>query len=571
MMRRTHDGRSGTVLISGTIALVLIAGLAAALFTTVMVENDSATLNARTTTGQFLADGGSEICEKLILRGLAQYNPVEPTGGFEITGNEVTYTIELAGASRVLEDDDGIHTLVQPVLVSTRAAPQGYGSTVKRVIEVARTPIFQFAVFYDKDLEILPGPNMTLRGRVHSNRDIYLGSGGTLTIDSGYLRAVGDIYRLRKNDGSDSTGTVNVRVSGSDSFATMESWYQLRDMGIPSTSGFDSNFTGYDANGDGDYLDPGELSPWVIEAMERWNGTVRTAEHGMRELVPPTVKSIQRYVKAEGGDYERDPSSGNYYPVDPGTGSYDQGFYHRRADLVILDTGVCDGDGNAVELLPGTIQEVEFYDAREKKHVTVTEIDLTLLAESGRWPMNGLLYAARNDAKAGQPNGVRLKNGRELAGGLTVASEGPVYTLGNYNSRNKKPAAIMCDAYNLLSNSWDDSKSPGSLPKASQTAVAAAIVTGSYDTTLGNYNGGFENLVRFHENWTGVQSIIRGSFVDIYDSQIATGHWVYGGDVYTAPNRNWDYDSDFNDVSNLPPFTPMVNFIRGVAWFDRAP
>ncbi|MEZ5973916.1 MAG: hypothetical protein R3E96_03460 [Planctomycetota bacterium] len=33
---------------------------------------------------------------------------------------------------------------------------------------------------------------------------------------------------------------------------------------------------------------------------------------------------------------------------------------------------------------------------------------------------------------------------------------------------------------------------------------------------------------------------------------------MYGEDRYTAPQRNWAYDEDFNTVANLPPFTPMV-------------
>ena len=53
-----------------------------------------------------------------------------------------------------------------------------------RAFLVARsTNLFQFAVFYTNDLEILPGPDMTLGGRVHCNGDIYLGCGGTLTVD----------------------------------------------------------------------------------------------------------------------------------------------------------------------------------------------------------------------------------------------------------------------------------------------------------------------------------------------------------------------------------------------------
>jgi hypothetical protein len=32
--------------------------------------------------------------------------------------------------------------------------------------------------------------------------------------------------------------------------------------------------------------------------------------------------------------------------------------------------------------------------------------------------------------------------------------------------------------------------------------------------------------------------------------------------VYEAPNRNWDYDADFNEVEKLPPLTPMITYVQ---------
>lgn len=566
------DTERGSILISGIVAILVITGLSAALFTTVLVEDGASRMNEHQATGEFLVDGGLEICEKLILKSLSDRTPVALEGSFEIYDHEVAYEVELAGGSRVETDADGIHTVVQPIKVVASTSVEGFREKTGRILMVGQTPIFQFAVFYDKDLEILPGPDMTLRGRVHSNRDIYMGSGGTLTIDSNYCRAVGDVYRTRKNDGSKAGGTVDIRVRGQEgTFAKLDSWQQMLEAGIPSLSGFDSNFSGFDLNGDGDYIDPGELSPWLIESIERFAGTVQTSDHGMRELVAPSIESIQRFEEApEGrGDWKVD-SDGNYVRVAEGTGTHWGGYYHRKADFVVLDNKAYDGDGNEIPLPPGVLVEKDFYDAREKKTVRVTEIDVLALQTAGLWPENGLIYAARHDASEARPNGIRLSNGKELQAALTVVSEGPVYTLGHYNSKNKKPAAVICDAFNVLSVAWDDSKGAGQLPAAQKTAVAAAIITGSYDTTQGHYNGGFENLVRFHENWDGIECVIRGSFVDIYDSKIAKGRWSYGGDVYTAPIRNWDYDPDFSDVGSLPPFTPMVNYIKAVAWYDDA-
>jgi hypothetical protein len=132
---------------------------------------------------------------------------------------------------------------------------------------------------------------------------------------------------------------------------------------------------------------------------------------------------------------------------------------------------------------------------------------------------------------------------------------------------DKKGAAVIGDAVNLLSNAWDGSKAPGSLPSASATTYNVAMITGSYSSEENRYNGGLENLPRFHERWSGVDCNISGSFVNIFDSAYATGDWQYGGDRYTAPIRNWQYDPAFNSIANLPPFTPMaVSASRIVSW-----
>jgi hypothetical protein len=121
-----------------------------------------------------------------------------------------------------------------------------------------------------------------------------------------------------------------------------------------------------------------------------------------------------------------------------------------------------------------------------------------------------------------------------------VVSENSLYIQGDYNTVNKVGASVIADAVNLLSNSWNDSKTKGNLPTASNTTYNVAMISGNLNTvTNGQYNGGLENLPRFHENWTGKQATITGSLVNTWTSQFATGTWAIGGDRYTAPNRVW--------------------------------
>jgi hypothetical protein len=67
-------------------------------------------------------------------------------------------------------------------------------STVGQQVYLGTIPLFQFAIFYQNNLEIAPGANMTVTGPVHGNTNIYLepNPGVTLTLQ-GTVSAVDQI------------------------------------------------------------------------------------------------------------------------------------------------------------------------------------------------------------------------------------------------------------------------------------------------------------------------------------------------------------------------------------------
>jgi len=172
---------------------------------------------------------------------------------------------------------------------------------------------------------------------------------------------------------------------------------------------------------------------------------------------------------------------------------------------------------------------------------------------------------------AGTQQAIRLVDGEELAAPLTVVTDNPLYTLGDYNSTNKKAAALFTDALTMLSNNWNDANSSLDLDNriAYDTEVNTAFLTGNTETSLGNYNGGLENLPRFLEKWSGKTLTYRGSMVDLWFSEQATGAWYYGNPQYTAPNRDWAFDLMFLDPNNLPPGVPQINTVLKVSWLQR--
>jgi hypothetical protein len=523
VIRTNRSRENGTVLILVLmLSIVVTLTLASAVISTTAISRQSR-FELEQAEAMALAEGVTEVVQKDILTKIANFESFASTGTVTIDAVPHDYTVVPIGGSVTRLDTDGVSMAIQPYKISATVNAEIGSSTISRVVDLTMTPIFQYMIFSQGDLEILPGPDMTLEGRVHSNGSIYVGTGGssTLTVDTDYFHATGDILRKRKNDGTDTDGNIKIKVFG-------ESSYNLMDRGEDSAN-----------------------AKWLSLAQDTWKGTVQTGASGVREVSVPNVKSIKAF--------------------DPKTGA--KGYYHANASLVLIDGKAYDKGGAPVSLPAGTISEKKMYDAREGKNVTVTEVNIGLLNSSGSFPANGLVYAYRTDATSSQPNGIRLTNGAELKAPLTVVSEDPVYIRGDYNTKESKGSAVISDAVNLLSNSWDDSKVYGKLPSATETSYVVAMVTGNVPTPDGggSYSGGFENLPRFHENWSGVTAKIRGAFINIYDSEKAKSPWKYGDDVYTAPNRDWRFDKNLKDMSKLPPFTPSAVYFNRVLWDDGLP
>lgn len=555
--------------------------------------------HARAGRVQYLAEGAVEVAKRDVATAIANWLPPPVSGSATIDGVVVPYTVTATGFNNIVTDAAGIQTIVTGYEIRADALENGMRHTARRLVNAEATPIFQFAVFYTGDLEINPGPNMTLAGRVHSNKSMYLNCGGTLTLNTNYVRAVGDIFRRRKDNPNASEGTVRARrwvVNPFDSteplnYVVMNSHSQMNNLGVTNDSGYDSAFkAGWDANNNGSFADPGDWYSWSAGAPQYWSqpstysggagSTVLSGVHGVTEAAVPHIGSVQMYEPNPSGAYFFDSSTGKYELAAGGAGTHSPGYYHENAGLSIITLADgtiqafdASGDDITSEVM-SAIAPASIYDARQAQGgngtVGLTQIDLAALAATPHWPANGLIYAAHYGSGQGtNAKGVRLVNGAQLASPLTVVSENSVYIKGDFNTVNKKGAAVIADAVNLLSKNWNDTKTPGgSLPMAAATTYNVAIVTGNTNTVAGGqYNGGLENLPRFHENWTGVVCRITGSFVNTWTSKYADSDWVIGGNYYRAPTRNWSYDPAFNSVANLPPFTPMaVTAVDVCAW-----
>lgn len=420
----------------------------------------------------------------------------------------------------------GLYALVKSFTITSEGIHNSTGerATITQVVEDALVPIYQFGVFYEGDLEIHPGPVMTLGGRVHTNSNMYLAPYNTLNINS-YTTAAGSIHHDVKPGSGQSVGTGDVMIKDAG-----EVYQNMK-------------------NGDGTWLDANDPN-WVTTSATRWGGMVEDQSHGVTELYLPLISSGDHIDLIKRGDGNPDS-------------------YEHQAGLKIVDGYawyISGGDSSDVMLsltANGSIDTSTFFEAREGKYVTSTDIDISKLNSSIYFPDNGIIYSSSTGGVT------RLKNGSEVAASMTVASDNPMYTLGDFNTVNKKPVSLMTDALTILSNSWDDSKSDQILDNrvASNTTVNCSFMTGNQNTGEGGsgYNGGLHNLPRLLEGWSGKTLTFRGSMVDLWNSEQATGFWSHGS-YYTAPNRDWEFDTDLLDPANLPPGTPNLNILQKVSW-----
>jgi hypothetical protein len=458
--------------------------------------------------------------------------------------------------------------------------------TLREQVRILETPLVQYYIFYGgagnaADLEVLPGPVMNSWGRIHANGDIYIGTNNAFNLrnydDSNnisphFISAGGQIFARRKNNGTTynpSNVTVKVGDPGTTAFTPTRA--------IPAGGITDGNetaqeplFNDYVLINEQQYQAPGQTQ------------FVRGGFYETRSQVPgrPGIDGITIVGR----------------PADGGIRVFVSRPVVTDVTALVL-AGTLPGGGvlpfAPVRDYSGTTDLCE--DRQGDRFVDFTDIDLNLL---GQWytdylntqgltlGQNGMLiYTSRSpDAAAGGPipylnndatfEAIRLVNAPGIAPQVwtntTIATDNPVYIQGDFNTVTTQGVAIVADAINILSNGFGTKACNSGLSNATVTSINAALFGGNVPTPQGggNYSGGLENYPRFHERWTGVNCNIDGSFINLWTSLQADGNWVYGGNRYTAPGRNWGWDVRFGNPNFWPPFIPSIFSVERVGFLE---
>jgi hypothetical protein len=691
MSLRRQNPEAGVALVAVILILALLMALAASVTTTITMDTALRGAFSRTTGGFYAAESGLD-------RGMGGVKDMfmafhVPIGSdfnaqsFTLNGRTVTYQLTDPGFNPQtvqipLGQLFGGLNASQYVYVANSQASSGLGTeaNVGAEFDVGYIPIFQFIAFYANDLEIEPGADMVLNGRVHTNGNLYLNSDASLTIQDNppnvtmvQVTAKGDIYRGRK-DANTCAGTVtvdkavdangngrldplNLNCSGTSTrlvpASELSSWVgsmlsRIQSISIPQPDITTKGSSGtYWTNADlrivlrleNDHTYP--VPTWLgsgcpvggncqlhdIEVQNADGTQDATKTTLLRNFMnhnaynnanssntfpaPANASSVRGTRPIFYSDVPRNSCSNaqaNCY-----TPSFGNSNNNRIYNSIMGALGNFDNDYrrgaflNVREGMPITMLNVNIHD--------LLDYNMNRLSATNRFfdPADAtdgglVIYLSVQGPDSGAMDngyGVRVFGSSNLPfpavasgtqpTGLTVVSDQPIYIQGDYNSTGTwKAASVVGDSINVLSNAYfcpnaatpnptncpttliNDGQSYMSLSdgsrNASDTTINTAFLAGVDTTTSGNYNGGFENYPRFHEDWSSRTLTYLGSFVSLGTPLHVNGPWCGTGttcNIYDPPTRNWNYESRFSNVATLPPLTPRFVYVQQIFFTEN--
>lgn len=410
-------------------------------------------------------------------------------------------------------------------------------NAVQQDLQLASIPVFQFAIFFNSLLEFVNAAPLTVRGRVHANSNIFLGSPSSLTLQENVT----------------ATGTIDKRA-----------WFGYAL----------SYYTGS--------ITYGGAVTSNTSALTLPIGTNNSAS-AVREVIniPPAAESMSSAMGQQ-----------RFY------NKAEMLILVSNATVTVRVKTPFDASPTTIPWANASYfiaTNVTFTDQRENKTMRTTELDITkfrtwaatntsVIAKLGAGNAPNIVYVADDrSVTSSQKTAVRLINGQTLpTRGLTLATVNPLYVKGHYNCTNaahlgttntssSRPASLIADAFTPLSSTWSDAASGGSYSSrvAADTTINAALLAGMvYTSADGNTSksGGVVNFPRLLEAWSSRTLTLNGSLVNLFDSARATAQFQVPGVYYSAPTRNFNFDPNFLDSTRMPPGSPELRVLIRGAW-----
>jgi|HubBroStandDraft_6_1064221.scaffolds.fasta_scaffold00009_44 Tfp pilus assembly protein PilX len=137
-----------------------------------------------------------------------------PTGSWDIVGSGSDQGMVASLIAFNLQVTATRAASAGEVTTNAAIAPTGASVNLTRTVEVALLPAFEFGVFCDGDCDYFAGPPFNFGGRVHTNGNLFLASGGSTLTFTDKIAAVGQVITDQLENGwptsTNYTGTVYV-------------------------------------------------------------------------------------------------------------------------------------------------------------------------------------------------------------------------------------------------------------------------------------------------------------------------------------------------------------------------
>ena len=338
----------------------------------------------------------------------------------------------------------GLYSLSQDLEITSGVRDQSQNRAKVVVSAKAQAiPIFQFGIFFEQDLEVTNGPNMTFDGWVHSNGNIYLSSNNAWYRD--IITTPNQAIHNRKDKDQPRNGVWIADAFGVDNNLNFDS----RTHPVPANFQFQSNVL---------FDDRLQTGAYGVDSLNVPLPTGMPARAVMEPRVPGDVQAVRNAKFSWRADWyvEIDMSDANPC-TGPGT------VVVRASGQTLPNAAEC----NAIFSM-GT---EAFYEGRQGHLADVLTIDMAQLfawAAGDPAKETQIFYVTfTNVGLAPDPSGdgvfpaVRVRNGASLGNPITIATDYPFYIEGDYNSVGWQPAAVVGDAINFLSNAWTDAAHTG--------------------------------------------------------------------------------------------------------------
>lgn len=368
-------------------------------------------------------------------------------------------------------------------------------------IEVRDAALFNYAIFYNLDMEFHPGPSMTVVGPVHANQSTYLTEGGGLKLTDTMTTAGNFVIGTKNSAGSRPTGRDILFSTGVDDDG--DGAFDLLSVNNPTVDG----------TAVGSYIDS-TLSSRVAGktfrdvASQAWNGYVQDQSHGITQQTPPGVLTgpqahdmIEAPDAAGDADIEAQKFSNNaglYFVVEPDGDTF---VFHSPTDAAAFksaptrSTWLTTNSTKVITPPAGLIEnQRRMYDWRERQWINTVDFDLgvmrtAVLATTGgsadNFKINGTDWDLDDPAVDGAWNGVMYVDVESPTTGY--ASSGTTYksnattTVAQGNGTGARTSVRLLNASDLPSRRESD-PSNAFLPEGLTVATNAPVYT------LGHYN-----------------------------------------------------------------------------------